>query len=980
MKLKNSLSIILILYIIFTFIFTAFCSVEAVNAQSNETDPKDSININIAYLLSKLDDKMTDAEKSRIIATYIHEGSIYKASSIDQKDYGIFQYGEAVCAGGNRAYETLMNAAGLLSKYITSSRRNHASNLIFIDGYWSYTDSVPNNIIEDITTRENKASNEFDIFVGPTGLYYGNEKQAREAGVTEGTHYFLDDAKSYFISLPTDDDTRTFKSQTTKSITKKSAVYYDDNYMYYTGIISSEGIKGLFKENRTTHIPELITSDAAYVSYNYPIGIVKENNLIYFVSKDKKSIKTYNTVSKTYSNFYNISDGKEIYLLYTKYGKIKILISEQGAKKSTGAETIDIKDLSTWPTKGEYIINNNESQYKLSYYKTSKGILINDCEGLNNNEPNGKLVIPDIIDGLKVIGIGKDAFYNKTYLTGEFVFPKYLEFIGNNAFYNCKISSIVPNNNIKSICNYAFYNCKLIGNIKLPNTLTYLGDSVFSDSNIDILDLKDTNIKYIYSYQYGKINNLILPKTIEQIKFTGASNSAIGENIVIYSKDITNIEITNTNKNNNFNNIYIPTSSTTQNTLDNNNIEYQDISSLSINNATISVNDITNNIENIHDLYIDKDEIINLSVSITPELLNSATTIWSSDNSNIVEVTPEGKVTGKNYGNTNLKVSIESRIITIPVVVEEKYNPNEYLKLNHYTYQFNNINETTQMKASLSNGNATPVTWSSQDSNIVAVDSNGNLTAKQGGFVKIYANSKYYGQETCLIYVNFPVTLSDGELAYVGDLNGDGIFDMTDASLISEWYKQEKNSNDNKLIADLDGNGVIDANDATVISEIYRMEAFTIGNLATIREVRLNKTDIEMQIGDSTSLIASLIASNTLQDKTLNWSSSNTNVATVNSRGNITALNEGKAIITVTTSNGKQDTCTITVKKYNIGDVNGDGKVNGKDWIRLYEHISETNELTGEELNRADVNGDGKVNGKDWIRLYEHINETNPLF
>ena len=63
-----------------------------------------------------------------------------------------------------------------------------------------------------------------------------------------------------------------------------------------------------------------------------------------------------------------------------------------------------------------------------------------------------------------------------------------------------------------------------------------------------------------------------------------------------------------------------------------------------------------------------------------------------------------------------------------------------------------------------------------------------------------------------------------------------------------------------------------------------------------------------------------------------------------------------------------------------IGDVNGDGKVNGKDWIRLYEHISETNKLTGEELKRADVNGDGKVNGKDWIRLYEHISETNLLW
>ena len=70
---------------------------------------------------------------------------------------------------------------------------------------------------------------------------------------------------------------------------------------------------------------------------------------------------------------------------------------------------------------------------------------------------------------------------------------------------------------------------------------------------------------------------------------------------------------------------------------------------------------------------------------------------------------------------------------------------------------------------------------------------------------------------------------------------------------------------------------------------------------------------------------------------------------------------------------------TINNKIEKKGDINGDGKVNGKDWSRLYEHISETNELTGEELKRADVNDDGKVNGKDWNRLYEHITEVNPL-
>ena len=62
-----------------------------------------------------------------------------------------------------------------------------------------------------------------------------------------------------------------------------------------------------------------------------------------------------------------------------------------------------------------------------------------------------------------------------------------------------------------------------------------------------------------------------------------------------------------------------------------------------------------------------------------------------------------------------------------------------------------------------------------------------------------------------------------------------------------------------------------------------------------------------------------------------------------------------------------------------IADINGDGKINVKDWNLLYAYISETTELSLEELQRADVNEDGKVNVKDLNRLYEHITEINPL-
>lgn len=62
------------------------------------------------------------------------------------------------------------------------------------------------------------------------------------------------------------------------------------------------------------------------------------------------------------------------------------------------------------------------------------------------------------------------------------------------------------------------------------------------------------------------------------------------------------------------------------------------------------------------------------------------------------------------------------------------------------------------------------------------------------------------------------------------------------------------------------------------------------------------------------------------------------------------------------------------------GDINGDGKVNIKDWNLLYNHINETELLTGYQLLCADINGDGKVNIKDWNRMYDHITEVNPLF
>lgn len=54
-----------------------------------------------------------------------------------------------------------------------------------------------------------------------------------------------------------------------------------------------------------------------------------------------------------------------------------------------------------------------------------------------------------------------------------------------------------------------------------------------------------------------------------------------------------------------------------------------------------------------------------------------------------------------------------------------------------------------------------------------------------------------------------------------------------------------------------------------------------------------------------------------------------------------------------------------------VGDIDGDGKVNAKDYTMLKRHVENT--LTSEQLDRADVNKDGKVDAKDYEAIKKSI-------
>jgi formylglycine-generating enzyme required for sulfatase activity len=75
--------------------------------------------------------------------------------------------------------------------------------------------------------------------------------------------------------------------------------------------------------------------------------------------------------------------------------------------------------------------------------------------------------------------------------------------------------------------------------------------------------------------------------------------------------------------------------------------------------------------------------------------------------------------------------------------------------------------------------------------------------------------------------------------------------------------------------------------------------------------VSLNKSETELLIGESETLYATIIPKNA--NKSVNWESSNPNVASVNN-GKVTAVTIGKTTITVTTKNGNHSvSCIVTV-------------------------------------------------------------------
>ncbi|MDO4415728.1 MAG: Ig-like domain-containing protein, partial [Erysipelotrichaceae bacterium] len=101
---------------------------------------------------------------------------------------------------------------------------------------------------------------------------------------------------------------------------------------------------------------------------------------------------------------------------------------------------------------------------------------------------------------------------------------------------------------------------------------------------------------------------------------------------------------------------------------------------------------------------------------------------------------------------------------------------------------------------------------------------------------------------------------------------------------------------------------------AKEFADKYGYEFISLGicELPEISEIVLNKTSMELIMGNTEKLTASVVPENA-DAKSLSWSSSDPSAASVDEEGNVTGVDVGTAVITVTADNGISASCNVKV-------------------------------------------------------------------
>lgn len=273
---------------------------------------------------------------------------------------------------------------------------------------------------------------------------------------------------------------------------------------------------------------------------------------------------------------------------------------------------------------------------------------------------------------------------------------------------------------------------------------------------------------------------------------------------------------------------------------------------------------------------------------------NGKQATWKSSNSKVAAVNTYGIITAKKAGTALITAKITNAEASCLVSVNKTHI---LISKTNATIEHG---ETLRLTATTSNGSA--ITWKSSKKSIATVDEYGKVTGLKPGETAITATADG-STATCILTIKQPeVQLNKASLVLFRGQTYKLSADVS--SGVNPTWKTNKKS---VVTVDLSGTVKAVKNGTAIITATVDGVSKTCEITVQKPEITLSQAEITIKKGETATITASVSSGNKPT-----WSTSNSNITTINSNGEIKALAKGKAYV-YAAEDGTKVRCTVIV-------------------------------------------------------------------
>ncbi|MBR3980016.1 MAG: Ig-like domain-containing protein [Bacteroidales bacterium] len=308
-----------------------------------------------------------------------------------------------------------------------------------------------------------------------------------------------------------------------------------------------------------------------------------------------------------------------------------------------------------------------------------------------------------------------------------------------------------------------------------------------------------------------------------------------------------------------------------------------------------------------------------ISATVSPDDATTQTLTWTTSDRTKATVDDNGNVTILAAGTVTISATANNGVAASCVITAKPVEV-EKIVLNYSELSLL-VNGQEDLVATITPSNATDktITWASSNE-AVAVVVNGRITAKKVGTTEITATTVNAKTATCVLTVNHieptSITLSPVNCTLEIDETKEISATLAPANVtdtVLTWTSKDENVatvNRGVIKAIAAGSTIVEV----VTGNGLKKTVSVTVNPMLATSISLNTTTATLLENEQQQLVATILPEKTT-DKSVEWSSTDPSIVSVDVNGKITAKSIGEATIIATTSNGKTASCVVNVTR-----------------------------------------------------------------